>query len=137
MGPSFRGRKAYATNAIDGNGNGVTATADDNGASSSGTRPSKRAKTIENEDEGLNGAFTNSSDKIAAAIIKAASVANELPLDLFENMTSLPGFDATHKGYYYSHLVANPREAHAFNNLPFDYKLIFMAKYVSEHFPEC
>ncbi|KAK3120098.1 hypothetical protein QOZ80_9AG0681580 [Eleusine coracana subsp. coracana] len=122
---------------IEGDGNGGTATADDNGASSSATRPCKRAKIAETEDAGLIGAFKNASDTLAAAIVKAATVADELPLNLFENVTSLAGFDDTHKAYYYSNLVANPREARAFNDLPYDYKLIFMAKYISEHFPGC
>ncbi|KAK3147120.1 hypothetical protein QOZ80_3BG0278330 [Eleusine coracana subsp. coracana] len=122
---------------IDDDGNGGTTTADDNGASSSATRPYKRAKIAETEDAGLIGALKNASDTLATAIVKAAIVANELPPNLFENVTILAGFDDTHKAYYYSHLVANPREARAFNDLPYNYKLIFMAKYISEHFPGC
>ncbi|KAK3152500.1 hypothetical protein QOZ80_2BG0159830 [Eleusine coracana subsp. coracana] len=116
---------------IDGDGNGGTTTVDDNGASSSATRPYKRVKIAETENTGLIGAFKNASDTLAIAIMKAAKS------NLFENVTSLADFDDTHKAYYYSHLVANPREARAFNDLPYDYKLIFMAKYISEHLPGC
>lgn len=123
------------TDAERGHGSGGTATASaENGASSSTTRPSKRAKIARNEDK-LVGAFDRASDKLAAAIVKAAKADNELHPDLFHNVTSLSGFNDMHKAYFYSYLVGNLREARAFNDVPFDYKLILMAKYISEHYP--
>ncbi|KAK3153752.1 hypothetical protein QOZ80_2BG0180660 [Eleusine coracana subsp. coracana] len=76
---------------------------DETGASSSATRPNKRARIAENDEtEGLIGAFKSGSERIANAIEK---LAGELPSDLLEKAEELPGFDTTHKSYYYSHLA--------------------------------
>uniref|UniRef100_A0A0A9GC90 Uncharacterized protein n=1 Tax=Arundo donax TaxID=35708 RepID=A0A0A9GC90_ARUDO len=117
--------------------NGATGTDEVNGASSSATRPSKRAKIVESDEEGLIGAFKAGTERIAVAIEKAAKGDNELPPDLFHNVVSLPGFNDTHKSFYYAHLVEKPHMARAFNGLPFDYKLSWLAKFVSETFPGC
>ena len=115
--------------------NGATATPDDNGASSSATKPSKRAKIADHKEDGLIRAFKDTSEMIAHAIEKAAIGDNALPPDLFQNVVSLLGSDETHKSFYYAHLVEKPHVARAFNALPFDYKISWLAKFVSETFP--
>ena len=114
--------------------NGATATADDNGASSSATKPSKRAKIADHEEDGLIRAFKDTGEMIAHAIEKAATGDNALPHDLFQNVFSLPGFDDIHKSFYYAYLVEKPHVARAFNALPFDYKISWLAKFVSKTF---
>src|SRR5438128_1607770 len=62
--------------------NGATATVDDNGASSLATKPSKRAKIADHEEDGLIRAFKAIGEMIAHAIEKAATGYNALPPDL-------------------------------------------------------
>uniref|UniRef100_A0A0A9GMB9 Myb/SANT-like domain-containing protein n=1 Tax=Arundo donax TaxID=35708 RepID=A0A0A9GMB9_ARUDO len=112
-----------ATHEDEGDDNAVPNTPKDNGASSSATRPNKRARHAENEDlqeEGPIGAFKSTSERIAKAIEKCAGRNMDLPLDLFHKVHDLPGFDDTHKSYYYTHLVENPHVGRAFYscNLP-------------------
>ena len=57
------------------------------------------------------------------------------PEGLFESLTKLPGFEAAHISLYYAYPVANPNMAKAFMNLPFEYKLNWVALFVSEKFP--
>lgn len=106
---------------------------DDNGASSSATRPNKRAKTANNEEEGLIGAFNSSSKRLAKAIKEAAE--DDVPEDLLETLQNIPGFDDTQKAYYYAYLVQNPRMGRRFPTLPLTYQISLLAKYVTETFP--
>ncbi|KAK3143240.1 hypothetical protein QOZ80_4BG0360630 [Eleusine coracana subsp. coracana] len=114
----------------------IPCTPDETGASSSAaTRPNKRSRTTENDEtEGLITAFSCGSNRLATAIEKLAGNM-ELPADLLVKVQELPGFDDTHKSYYYSHLVENPHVGRAFYNAPFEYKLNFIAKWISEKFP--
>jgi hypothetical protein len=100
-------------------------------------RPSKRAKLAPNGDmkDGLIGAFKYSSEKIATTIEKIAKGNMDLPDDLIEKVQEFPGFDDTHKSFYYAHLVEQPHVRRAFYNAPFEYKLNFIAKWISEKFP--
>ncbi|KAK3146431.1 hypothetical protein QOZ80_3BG0266040 [Eleusine coracana subsp. coracana] len=84
----------------------IPCTPDETGASSSAaTRPSKRSRTTENDEtEGLITDFSRGSNRLATAIEKLAENM-ELPADLLVKVQELPGFDDTHKSYYYSHLV--------------------------------
>src|SRR6266542_2799517 len=102
-------------------------TPDDNGESSTASRP-KKAKTVDNEEEGLIGVLKYVGDKLSVAIEKIAGptpppAENDVPEDLFETLTSLPGFEETHISDYYAYLVANPHITRAFYKLPFNYKL--------------
>ena len=106
---------------------------EDNGASSSATRPNKRAKIIDNEEDGLIAAFKSGSERLANAIEKASD--NEVPDDLLETIQSIPGFDDTQKAYYYAHLVENPRMGRKFPTLPLTYQISLLAKFVNETFP--
>ncbi|OEL24853.1 hypothetical protein BAE44_0014128 [Dichanthelium oligosanthes] len=115
-------------------------TPDDNGASSSASRP-KKAKTVDNK-EGLIGVLKYVGDKLSNTIEKIAGstpppAENDVPEDLFETLTSLPGFEKTHISAYYAYLVANPHIARAFYKLPFNYKLNWFAMYISDKFPRC
>jgi hypothetical protein len=60
------------------------------GATSSATRPSKKAKLAEMEDEGLVAAFRSVGENLVAAIKLVAKPDNELPSDLFVGV-STPG----------------------------------------------
>ncbi|KAK3133233.1 hypothetical protein QOZ80_6AG0534060 [Eleusine coracana subsp. coracana] len=116
------------------NVNVVPRTPDENGASSSATRSNKRARTTENKDnDPLVRAIDRGSERIASTIEKLAE--KRVPSDLIVKVQELPNFDDTHKSYYYSHLLENPQIAIAFYDVPFGYKLNFMAKWISEKFP--
>jgi hypothetical protein len=101
---------------------------------SSSARPAKRAKTIDDtgrKTDCLVEAFDCGSQRLAKAIEKAN---NALPDGLFEAVDSLPGFELHHKSRYYHHLVRHPNDAHAFVNLPSDWKLSWFSSFVSENF---
>lgn len=116
--------------------NGHDAVGDDNGASSSASKPKKARTSASDEDGGLIAAFTSGCDKLANAIVKAgASNSNDVPEDLFDNLNNLPGFEEAHVSFYYAYLVANPHIAKAFNKLPFNHKINWFAMFVSEKFP--
>nr|AAM23241.1 Putative transposase [Oryza sativa Japonica Group]AAM47612.1 Putative transposase [Oryza sativa Japonica Group]ABB46678.2 transposon protein, putative, CACTA, En/Spm sub-class [Oryza sativa Japonica Group] len=110
------------------------ATTDDRAEASSASKP-KKAKTQENEDDGLIGAFTSVGDKLASAILKVAEPDNKLPEGLFDTLKTLPGFEEVHRSFYYAHLVANPHIARAFDGLPFENKMHWFAMFISEKFP--
>ncbi|OEL20880.1 hypothetical protein BAE44_0018100 [Dichanthelium oligosanthes] len=122
-------------------GNDGLSTADDNGASSSASRH-KKAKTVDNEEEGLIGVLKYIGDKLSVAIEKIAAptppaAENDVPEDLFETLTSLSCFEETHISAYYAYLVVNPHIVHAFYKLPFNYKLNWFAMYPSDKFSGC
>ncbi|KAK3123999.1 hypothetical protein QOZ80_8AG0639100 [Eleusine coracana subsp. coracana] len=117
----------------DGDVHAAPSPTDDNGASSSAVRPNKRSRVVDNEEEGLVAAFKSNSEMLAKAIEKAA--ANDVPEDLLDKVQSIPGFDDTHKAYYYEHLVKNPRMGRKFPTLPLTYQITLLAKFVNETFP--
>jgi len=119
---------------------------DDNGAaSSSATRPSKKAKIVEGGNEGLGAILERSTETLANAI-KEAAVANatamkeaaiasrSLPNGLLQIVDSIPGFEHQHKSIYYAHLVANPDIARAFVDMPLLYQVSWVSKFVSDNF---
>jgi hypothetical protein len=100
-------RNSMAETEIDeGDGNVVPSPIDDIGASSSAPRPRKKAKVTGNEEAGLIGAFKDGAGRLAMAIEKAGS--DDLPPDLLQTLQSIPGFDDTHKAFYFAYLVKNP-----------------------------
>ncbi len=109
---------------------------DEQGATSSATRPNKRAKTTDLDVDPLVAAFTSSSDRLANAIEKLAKGDMDLPPDLYDVLKSLPGFNSVHISFYYSHLVAHPHIGRAFYNLPFDAKIDWVVQFITEKFPE-
>ncbi|KAK3119345.1 hypothetical protein QOZ80_9BG0718400 [Eleusine coracana subsp. coracana] len=122
-------------------GNGVPATTpppaptDEQGASSSATRPNKRAKTIDLDVDPLVVAFTSSSERIATAIENLAKGDMDLPADLYTQLKNLPGFNTAHISFSYSYLVADPHIGRAFYNLPFDAKMDWVVQYITDKFP--
>lgn len=105
-----------------------------NDDASSSAKPAKRAKTIDDsrrKTDCLVEAFDRGSERLAKAIEKAS---NALPDGLFEAVDSLPGSQLNHKSRYYQHLVRHPNDAHAFMNLPFDWKLSWFSNFVGENF---
>ena len=109
-------------------------TTNDRAEASSPSKPNK-AKTQENEDDGLIGAFTSVGDKLAFTILKVIEPDNKLPEGLFDTLKTLPGFEEVHRSFYYAHLVANPHIARAFDGLPFENKMHWFAIFISEKFP--
>lgn len=105
------------------------------GATSSATRSSKKAKLAGMEDEGLVAAFRSVGENLAAAIKLVAKPDNELPSDLFDMLNQMPGFNSAHISFYYAHLVANPHIGKAFYNLPFEHKLHWITMFIAEKFP--
>jgi hypothetical protein len=91
--------------------------------SSSATRPNKRTKTSNSEVDGLIGAFTSSSNRLATTIEKLAQGNMDLSNDLYDMMKTLIDFNSAHISFYYSYLVTNPHIGKAFYNLPFDIKM--------------
>lgn len=106
---------------------------DINGATSSASK-TKKAKIAENKDEGLVSAFKSVGESLSNAI-KMVANPNEVPEGLFETLTDLLGFDPAHLSMYYRYLVGQPNEAKAFMNLPFEYKMSWVAMFISERFP--
>jgi hypothetical protein len=102
---------------------------------SSTNRPTKRAMIVESGLD-LVGAFERDTQTLTDAIKTAAKtvVANTLSDGLFESVDTLPGFELQHKAKYYAHLVANPKSARVFINMPFEYKLSWVSAFVNENF---
>ncbi|KAJ1254726.1 hypothetical protein BS78_K336700 [Paspalum vaginatum] len=115
--------------------NCATVTPDDTGATSSVSRPSKRAKIVESDTEGLIGAFDRASKRLSIAIKESAIADKAIPKGLFDTVNNLPGFEHVHKSLYYSYLVNNIHVARAFDELPFDHKLTWIAKWVTDNCP--
>jgi len=111
-----------------------TGEGNDQGATLNASK-TKKAKIVENEEEGLIGAFNRVGDNLAKAIEKVGSSDNDVPDDLFDNLNSLSGFEETHISFYYAYLVAHPHIGRAFNKLPFNHKLNWVAMFISEKFP--
>ncbi len=82
-------------------------------------------------------ALDRASERLSSAIREAATADKDLPVGLFDIVNNLPGFEHEHKSFYYAHLVNNPYVARAFYSLPFDHKLTWVAKFVSDTFPGC
>lgn len=106
-------------------------TTDNNGATSSASKTNK-AKISGNDDNGLIAAFKSVGESLSNAI-KVVANPDNVPEGLFESLTKLPGFEPTHISLYYAYLVTNPNMA--FMGLPFEFKLNWVALFVSEKFP--
>ena len=104
------------------------------GATSTASRPSKRAKLAEIEEEGLIGAVKSVGKDLANAIQMVAHP-DDLPPDLFPMLQSMPGFNSAHISYYFHYLVANPSIGRAFYALPWENKLDWVSMYIAEKFP--
>ncbi|XP_022681811.1 uncharacterized protein LOC106804265 [Setaria italica] len=105
------------------------------GATSSASRPSKKARVAEMEEDRLVAAFKCVGENLAAAIKMVAKPDNDLPADLFDMLNQLPGFNSAHISFYYAHLVENPHIGRAFYTLPFEHKLNWVTKFIAEKFP--
>ena len=57
------------------------------------------------------------------------------PKDLWQGIKSLYGFDGAHLAHYYAHLCEKPNIAWAFYRLDVSDKLVWVARYVAQHFP--
>jgi hypothetical protein len=110
---------------------------DDSVATSSGPKPSKRAKVADGDGEVLAAAFDRASERLSNAIKEAATADKDMPEGLFDAVNDLPGFEHIHRSMYFAHLVNNPHVARAFNILPFDHKLTWVSKFVADNFPGC
>ncbi|OEL13755.1 hypothetical protein BAE44_0025227, partial [Dichanthelium oligosanthes] len=82
----------------------------------------------------LVGAFDRAFEKLAAAIKGAATADKDMPEGLFETVGKLPCFEHIHESLYYAHLVDNPHIARAFILLPFDLKITWVTKFVTDKF---
>jgi hypothetical protein len=107
---------------------------DENVTTSSSGRSAKKAKITGSDVDSLISAFECSSERLATAMMESATADKTLPIGLFATMDNIPGFELLHKSQYYAHLVKNPNEARAFMELPLDYKLTWIAKFVSDNF---
>lgn len=121
-------------NSIDANAVPSTPT-EEQGASSSITRPKKRAKIADLEIDPLVRAFESASDKLSDAIKELTKGDMDLSSDLYTQLTSLSGFNSTHISFYYSHLVANPHIGRTFYNLPFEAKIDWFEEFITSKFP--
>ncbi|XP_022680023.1 uncharacterized protein LOC101770908 [Setaria italica] len=105
------------------------------GATSSASRPSKKARVAEMEEDGLVAAFKCVGENLAVAIKMVAKPDNDLPADLFDMLDQLPCFNLAHISFYYAHLVENPHIGRAFYTLPFEHKLNRVTQFIAEKFP--
>jgi hypothetical protein len=94
------------------------------------------AKTNPSTDEGLQATLLACSERLAIAIEKTADTNNNSTLELWENMKKLPGFGLDFLAHYYAYLVENPRTATAFQVLENEQKMIWVARYVKNTFPD-
>ena len=78
--------------------------------------------------------MTAVGERLACAIEKAGKD-KELPDELEDAAYRLSGFDDTHLAFYHEHLVDHPSKAKAFCALTFSRRLIWAAKFITEHFP--
>jgi hypothetical protein len=100
------------------------------------TNSKKTNKRSRADFDPLVAAINRGSNKIAKAIKEVGKSDKDVPSDLFANLMAFKGsFNETHLSFYYAHLVSEPHIARAFNNLPFDHKLSWVAKYITENFP--
>ncbi|CAN6321083.1 unnamed protein product, partial [Urochloa humidicola] len=103
------------------------------GRISNSKKTNKRSRT---DVDPLVAAINRGSNKIAKAIKEVGKSDKDVPSDLFANLMDFKGsFNETHLSFYYAHLVSEPHIARAFNSLPFDHKLNWVAKYIAENFP--
>ncbi|KAJ1287435.1 hypothetical protein BS78_02G009400 [Paspalum vaginatum] len=109
-------------------------TTDDGAAASSATKPNKRAKIVQGNADGLVAAFDRASERLSGAIKEAATADKGVPNGLFDTVNTLPDFEHEHKSFYFEYLVNNPHIDRAFNRLPFDHKLTWVAKFVNDNF---
>jgi hypothetical protein len=92
----------------------------------------KKAKTSRNEEEGgLIDTFKGVGEILTDAIIKSATVASDVPPDLYSTLQSLFGFDESYVDDYFDYFVENHSKTRAFMQLPFDRKLSRFANFIS------
>ncbi|CAM0910182.1 unnamed protein product [Alopecurus aequalis] len=96
----------------------------------------KKAKANPSADEGLQATLIACSERLAVAIEKTTSADNISPLDLWENMKTLPDFGLDFLAHYYAYLVDNPRTATAFQVLEKDQKMVWVSRYIKNTFPD-
>jgi hypothetical protein len=107
---------------------------------SSGTRPSKRAKKDENARDGLVQVIDSSNETLSTLVdvIREVTTAKTtkatLPDGLFEGVDNLPCVEIRHKSMYYTYLGANLDIAMAFINLSLLYKVSWITSIVDEKF---
>ncbi|WVZ58505.1 hypothetical protein U9M48_008776 [Paspalum notatum var. saurae] len=82
---------------IQGEDTGAAVTADDGGATSSATRPNKRAKIVQGNADGLVAAFDRASERLSGAIKEATTADKDMPEGLFDTVNTLPGFEHEHR----------------------------------------
>ncbi|PNT69119.1 hypothetical protein BRADI_3g49803v3, partial [Brachypodium distachyon] len=102
---------------------------------SSASRPSKRTRTAQCEEEGLGATLVQVGERLAIAIEKNVSNDNTLPEGLWENMKTLPTFGRDFLAHYYAYLVEHPRIARAFHTLEHDEKMVWVVRYVTNNIP--
>ncbi|KAG8081785.1 hypothetical protein GUJ93_ZPchr0014g47341 [Zizania palustris] len=110
-----------------------------NAAESSRSKPpqAKRARTCDADDDRMIPLITKSLDRLAAAIEKSSdssAFATEILEDLWDNLSSLPGFEQEHLAHYYAYLCENVCIAKAFLNLDLTAKIVWVTTYISNHF---
>lgn len=96
----------------------------------------KKAKANPCGDEGLQATLIACSERLAVAIEKTATTDNTSPLDLWENMKTLPNFGLDFLAHYYAYLVDNPRTATTFQVLEKDQKMVWVSRYIKNTFPD-
>jgi len=107
--------------------------ANDNGATSSASRPSKRARIIGSHGDGLVAALDR-AEGLSDGIKKAAKGDKTLPQGLYEIVDNLPSFEHDRKSFYFGYLVNRPHVARAFDSLPYDHKITWISRFVSDNF---
>ena len=107
--------------------------ANDNGATSSASRPSKRARIIGSHGDGLVAALDR-AEGLSDGIKKAAKGDKTLPQGLYEIVDNLPCFEHDRKSFYFGYLVNRPHVARAFDSLPYDHKITWISRFVSDNF---
>ena len=113
----------------------VEVTQSHNGGESSAPKQ-KKVKTNPSVDEGLQATLLACSERLSIAIEKTVTT-NKYPSEgLWDGMKTLPLFGLDFLAHYYAYLVENPNLATAFQVLENDEKMVWVATYVKNTFPE-
>lgn len=112
-----------------------------NTGESSGIKPppAKKPKVVTVEDPNMVvvSMMSENLGSIAASITALSKVVAEdddIPDELYDDLMSVPGFQAGDLDHYYAYLCDNPRQARRFYKLPsLSSKMIWIARYIKNH----
>jgi hypothetical protein len=105
------------------------------GESSSSKAPAKKkAKVMQLEDDALVTTLKDGFKLVAEALVKSGGDDDTIPDNLWDIISTVPGYSEGELAHYYAHLVDNPKIARAFLSLSLSNKLVWVSRYVTKNF---